>query len=150
MTVLQAGPWEDNEKLAFKRAGDEGAGSQVSKNGQDVARDGLPKVDGVALDSIIKGKVSFLKLDIEGAELKALHGAKNIIQRDMPRMAICIYHKPEDIWEIPQYIKKLVPEYHMAVRHCMTYVYDTILYCWLRKSMLMVWMILREGKGQCM
>lgn len=131
VTVLQAGLWENNEKLSFKRAGDEGASSEVNKNGLNEERDGLLEVDGVALDSIIKGKVSFLKLDIEGAELKALYGAKGIIQRDRPRMAICIYHKPEDIWEIPLYIKKLVPEYHMAVRHCMTYVYDTILYCWI-------------------
>ncbi len=83
------------------------------------------------LDSVVKDRVSFIKLDIEGSELEALKGARETIRRNKPRMAICIYHKPEDIWEIPRYIKSLVPEYHMAVRHYMTYLYDTILYCWV-------------------
>lgn len=122
--VFCAGLWSENEKLLFKRMGDDGSGSQIGTEG-DI------QVDGVALDSIVSEKVSFIKLDIEGAELRALMGAQNIIRRDRPRMAICIYHKPEDIWEIPMFIKEIVPEYHMLVRHHSTYTHDTILYCWI-------------------
>lgn len=125
VTVYNAALWEEDKLLSFKRSGDDGASSKVSEGNMEES------IHGIALDSVVKEQVSFIKLDIEGAELKALQGAKGIIQRDRPRMAICIYHKPKDIWEIPLFIKRLVPEYHMAVRHYMTYVYDTILYCWI-------------------
>lgn len=55
-------------------------------------------------------------MDVEGAELESLKGAKKIIQRDKPKMAICIYHKPEDVITLPVYIKELVPEYKFYLR----------------------------------
>lgn len=124
LSLVNAGLGSKNGRLAFSPTGLEGCGSHFDKNGTN-------RMEVAALDSLANDKISFLKMDIEGSELEALIGAKGTIQRDKPRMAICIYHKPEDIWEIPQYIKSIVPEYHMAVRHYMTYVYDTILYCWI-------------------
>ena len=64
----------------------------------------------VALDQFIpqNDRVTFVKMDVEGAELEALRGMKNIIQRDMPKLAISIYHKPKDYVEIPMYIKILL------------------------------------------
>ncbi len=122
--MVHAGLWSGDGNLALTHAGDDGTSSCISEAGQE-------RVAVKALDHAVNGRVSFIKLDIEGAELEALKGAQKTIRRDKPRMAVCIYHKPEDIWEIPRYIKSLVPEYHMAVRHYMTYLYDTILYCWL-------------------
>ena len=55
-------------------------------------------------------------MDVEGAELESLKGAKKIIQRDKPKLAICIYHKPEDVITLPRYIKQLVPEYKLYLR----------------------------------
>ena len=52
-------------------------------------------------------RLDFIKLDIEGSELAALEGARQSFLRFAPRFAICIYHKPEDIWTIPQFIKSL-------------------------------------------
>lgn len=49
-----------------------------------------------------------LKMDIEGAELDALHGAQNLIKEQTPVLAICVYHKEEDLIEIPQFINKTV------------------------------------------
>lgn len=67
-------------------------------------------------------------MDVEGAELETLKGAKNIICRDKPKLAVCIYHKPEDMTDLPIYIKSLVPEYKLYVRHYSEEKYETILY----------------------
>lgn len=75
-------------------------------------------------------KVTFIKLDVEGSEIRTLIGAQNTIKRCKPRLAISVYHKPNDIWEIADYIKQLVPEYNMALRHYTNYSWETILYCY--------------------
>ena len=62
-------------------------------------------------------RVDFIKMDIEGAELAALHGAAQTIARCKPRMAICVYHKPEDMWVLQRYIRSLRPDYTFAFRH---------------------------------
>lgn len=85
----------------------------------------------IDIDSAINEEVSFIKMDIEGAELKALQGAAETIKRYKPKLAICIYHKPEDIWEIPKYIDSLVPEYKFFVRHFGWRYTSTVLYCTL-------------------
>ena len=67
-------------------------------------------------------------MDIEGAELSALHGAEKTIKRDKPVLAICVYHKREDLIAIPQYIKELVPEYKLYLRAHFPYASELVLY----------------------
>lgn len=81
-----------------------------------------------SIDETVEEKVTFIKMDIEGAELQALEGAKKIILRDKPKLAICIYHNPNDLWEIPIWIHNLVPEYKFYIRHHGQRCYGTILY----------------------
>lgn len=89
------------------------------------------KIWTIDLDSAVDEAVSFIKMDIEGAELKALQGAADTIKKYKPKLAICIYHKPEDLWDIPRYIDSLVPEYKFYIRHFGWRYTSTILYCTL-------------------
>ena len=83
----------------------------------------------VAIDDIIGDRtVGFIKMDIEGAEFNALHGARNTIVRDKPLLAICVYHLRGDLFAIMDYLHQLLPEYRFLLRH---YSYDgaeTVLY----------------------
>ena len=70
----------------------------------------------------------FIKMDIEGAELAALEGAQNCIREQHPKLIICVYHKPEDIIEIPAYILSLCPDYKLYLRHYSLGHTETVLY----------------------
>lgn len=84
------------------------------------------------IDDIVgETKISFIKMDIEGAELSALQGAMNTIQRDRPLCAISVYHKPGDMVVIMDYLIKLVPEYKFALRHYSNMNDETVLYAFL-------------------
>lgn len=76
-------------------------------------------------------KITFIKMDIEGSEYFALHGAERIIKTWKPRLAISIYHCGEDYYRIPLLLKTFVPEYKFAVRHHKKNHVDTDLYCWI-------------------
>ncbi len=91
--------------------------------------DDLTKIEAVALDELLQDKeISFIKMDIEGAEAEALYGAEKIITEQKPRLAISIYHKLEDIWTIPQIILEYNMNYKFYLRHYSFADYDTVLY----------------------
>lgn len=80
------------------------------------------------IDDIVDYAVTIIKMDIEGAEKNALSGAKETIKKYKPKLMISLYHKPNDIWELPLYVKQLVPEYKIYIRHHRTTPNDTVLY----------------------
>lgn len=69
-----------------------------------------------------------IKMDIEAAEPLALSGMKETIKKHKPRLAICVYHEPHHLWEIPLYIKSLVPEYTFSIRHHTRTRLETVVY----------------------
>jgi FkbM family methyltransferase len=93
-----------------------------------IVDDGSDTVDVTSIDSFIHEKVSFIKLDIEGAELEALHGSLNCILRNNPVLAICIYHKPSDYLDIFEFIQSLNPVYSFFIRHHEDFYAETVLY----------------------
>ena len=95
--LIPKGLWNESKKLRLKK---NQTCSMICDEG-----DTIIEVD--YIDHVINEPMTFIKMDIEGSELEALKGAKKTIQRDKPKLAICIYHKPEDMWEIPLYIKSL-------------------------------------------
>lgn len=82
-----------------------------------------------AIDDIVDDRtVGFIKMDIEGAEFDALHGARKTILRDKPLLAICVYHLRGDVFAIMDYLHQLLPEYRFLLRHYGTVMEETVLY----------------------
>jgi FkbM family methyltransferase len=73
-------------------------------------------------------RVDFIKMDIEGAELSALQGAEQVLRKFQPRLAITVYHRLSDFWEIPQYIDGLGLGYRFYLRHFTTHAEETVLF----------------------
>lgn len=118
--LINAGLWKCDTYLGFSSNGD--GGSRIEEANSD------NQIKVTSLDSCIEGRVTFIKMDIEGAELEALKGAEKCILTYKPKLAICIYHKREDMWEIPLYIKSLIPEYRLYIRHYSNCEWETVLY----------------------
>jgi FkbM family methyltransferase len=78
---------------------------------------GSCSIDVTTLDASIGQEVSFIKMDLEGWELKALEGSRNHIRADHPKLAIAVYHAAADFWLIPEYIANLREDYDLYLRH---------------------------------
>ena len=72
--------------------------------------------------------LTFIKMDIEGAEYDALRGATKVIQRDQPILAICVYHKQNDIWRIPLLVREMLPEHKLYLRAYEGDGFQTVMY----------------------
>jgi FkbM family methyltransferase len=125
--IIPKGVWSHKTRLSFENTDGMYSGHITNENNKQMSY-----IECVSLDEVLNDeKVTFIKMDIEGAEIPALLGAKNIILRDKPKLAICIYHKPNDLWEIPLMLKEWVPEYDMHIRHFGRRYYSTILYAYI-------------------
>ncbi len=86
----------------------------------------------ITIDSLVQNKeisgVDFIKMDIEGFELKALNGAIGTLHRFRPKLAISLYHKPEDLFEIPLFLHGLKLGYKFALEHYTIHQEETVLY----------------------
>jgi hypothetical protein len=67
-------------------------------------------------------------MDIEGYEKEALWGSRRILAEAKPVLAVCAYHKSEDLWQIPLLIHALQPEYQMFLRRYAEGAYELIWY----------------------
>lgn len=117
--IIEKGLYSENTELHFRSMGNGCSG---------IAEEGECIVQVCAIDKEIHEPVTFIKMDIEGAELEALKGAAGTIKRDHPKLAICVYHKPDDIVEIPKYILELNSEYKLFLRHYSDNAGETVLY----------------------
>lgn len=115
-----------NEKAILKFQSSQ---TLINKAAAHITEDGDVYVQADDLDNILKDeKVTFLKMDIEGAEEMALKGARRVIQENNPILAICIYHKLEDYYTIPLIIKEINPEYELFIRHYTDMDWETVCY----------------------
>ncbi len=115
---------------------EKGAASQVTMQEPSVYSQKTPSK---SIDDLVKEqnihKVDFIKLDIEGAELECLHGARETILNFKPKLAICLYHDVEHFISIPQYVKELVPEYDLYINHHTACHWETVMYAMPKRNM---------------
>lgn len=98
-----------------------GSASSVSESG-DLA------IDVVKLDDEVPGRVSFIKMDLEGWELKALAGCARHIVEDHPKLAISVYHAAADFRNIPEFVLSLRSDYRVYLRHYTQGWSETVMY----------------------
>jgi len=131
ISIIESALWnEDDITLNFKNAGP--ATSVVLNRALEET------VVTITIDTFVERehieRIDFIKMDIEGAELKALEGARRTIERFAPHLAITVYHKQEDLCTIPQYLKSLCPDYEFYIDHFTTTMMETVLFARRKQS----------------
>lgn len=81
-----------------------------------------------SIDNIVKEKIDFIKMDIEGSEFNSLLGAREHIINDHPILAICAYHRKDDLLRIPQLIKSYYDGYKIYLRHYSKHTLELVVY----------------------
>jgi FkbM family methyltransferase len=112
--------WSRTEQLKFHAA--QGEASRVDSEGGTI-------VQAVAIDDVLPEFASTdLKMDIEGAEPEALSGALRHIARRRPRLAVCVYHRPQHLWSLSASIEALELDYSFYLRAHAHGGFDVVLY----------------------
>lgn len=120
VALYQIGTYNCRDTLHFSDGND--TGSSIQNSGETII-----EVD--AIDNIVKDeKVTYIKMDIEGAELDSLKGAQKTILRCRPKLAICVYHRIDDLLTIPDFILSLHSDYKLYLRNYKKAGVDTVLY----------------------
>lgn len=118
--LISGGVWNEDGILYI-----DGGNEETSR----VVASGIEKIQVKTIDSILNGtEATYIKMDIEGSELKALQGAAGTIKKYKPKLAICVYHKPEDLIEIPSYIYSLRKDYKFYLRNHSPHGIEAVLY----------------------
>lgn len=104
ISFINKGAYDCKKSISFSN-GSDGTGSSIVMNGDE-------HIFVETIDEMLRGKeASYIKMDIEGSELPALHGAEETISKYMPALAICVYHRANDLIDIPQFIKRFESQY---------------------------------------
>lgn len=89
------------------------------------------EIEALTVDTVCDGKeITYIKMDVEGAEYDALEGSKETLKNKKPMLNIALYHRSEDIFKIPLKIYEINPEYKFYIRkHPYIPCWDMNLYC---------------------
>lgn len=131
ITCFQSGLWSHAATLNFLSAGecDPAAFMEACSTKSTDTYANKVEVQTISIDGRFPDEeITFIKLDIEGAEIEAIEGAVDTIQRCRPKLAISAYHKHSDIYELPLLIHKLYPGYKFYLRHYGYTLFDMVLF----------------------
>ena len=123
--VIPKGAWDQSARLELSADGTAMAITHIVDASQSKPS---YTIETVTVDEIVGEPISYMKMDIEGSELRALHGAAKQIAENHPKLAVCVYHKNDDILDIWNYLRSLVPEYRFYLRHHTVAGDETVLY----------------------
>jgi len=117
---INAGLYSRTGSLRFHDDGSRGA---------IFADDGEIDMAVTTIDDVVgEGRATFIKMNIEGAEIDALDGARRTIRRCLPKLAISAYHRPNDLWRIALLIREISSSYDLFLRQHDGGVIETVLY----------------------
>ena len=89
-----------------------------ARGGRGSAAGNGKEIPSVTVDSITEGgKATFIKMDIEGGELRAIKGARRTIRRQTPKLLVACYHRVGDLFELPLAVDKIKSGYKLYLRH---------------------------------
>ncbi|MBK9168757.1 MAG: FkbM family methyltransferase [Bryobacterales bacterium] len=120
LILYPKGVWDRQEELPLLVDPHNLAAASVVLHHGDARESGtvsLTTIDALAAELDLS-RVDFIKLDIEGAEQKALAGARETIARYRPRLAVSAYHQPDDPQRIPEIVREAWPAYTMECGPC--------------------------------
>ena len=118
--LYPCGSWSSSKMVAFNST--RGPSSHISESGDTF-------LQCVSLDDVLFGFTpTFIKMDIEGAELEAVKGACSTIDNHKPSIAISVYHRIEHTWEIPLLLKRINNDYQFHLRSHEHFNQETVLY----------------------
>ncbi|MFV7790730.1 FkbM family methyltransferase [Aliarcobacter lanthieri] len=122
--VYPCGLWSSNSILTFSN-NNQANSSLVNDTSENKIQIMTVSLD----DTLIGSSPNYIKLDIEGAERESILGMKDIIKKESPTLAICLYHKPHDLWDLPLLINEINSNYDMYLRIYGSLGLELVLYC---------------------
>lgn len=125
------GCWSRSGRLALRTEGREPSQFQISSQGDETIN--VVSIDDIVADERI-GRVDWIKLDVEGAEHEVLLGARETLRAYRPKLAVCVYHRPRDLWELPAQLLDLGLGYRLFLAHHSQNLYDTVCYALPREK----------------
>lgn len=117
--IFNIGTWNREDTLHFES-------DSVASN---ISNEGTIEIKVNSIDNILQQtEATFIKMDVEGAEMNTLKGAHYTINTYRPILAVCIYHSPEEMFTLPYYIKNLDLDYKLYIRHYSDNYSETVCY----------------------
>jgi FkbM family methyltransferase len=120
VVVAAKGLWDKDDFLEFRMDPKNSARNTFVA---DIGAAAVTRVPVTTLDHLVRElgveRLDFIKMDIEGAEQKALAGGRETIAKFKPRMALCVYHDPTDPEMVPRRVKEIHAGYHFR-QQCIT------------------------------
>ncbi len=115
--MLAAVPDVHFHPFALGDAAGELAFDAGAANASRIAAEGATRVRVMPVDSVVRGRIDFIKFDLEGYETRALAGCRRSIENWHPALAICVYHQAADFVDVPETVLGMRGDYRLHLRH---------------------------------